>query len=142
MPKFLKFIAVLVVLGALAVDPSSVSAQRIGNPSATTAAVTGTVTTNGAAVISLATAPRISVQVDTVSGVANTSNTVVTIDESVDGSNWVSTGKSITIANTGTTAAHCVSNWTDIASLNWRFNIQNGALAAVTNTVTITLYRK
>jgi len=80
--------------------------------------------------------------VGTVSGAANTSNTVITIDESVDGSNWVSTGKSITIANTGTTTAYCVSNWTDIASVNWRFNIQNGALAGVTNSVTITPYRK
>ena len=137
------FCAVIIAIALLAflLLPMPASAG-LGNPSSTTVAVNGTVTTNGVAVLSLEDTTVVSVHLVSSSSAANTSNTVISIDESTDGSNWKSTGKTMTIANTGTTAVNCVSNWTDVASRQWRFNIQNGALDGVTNTVVITPFKK
>lgn len=114
----------------------------LGNPSATSVAVNGTVTTNDVAQVSLEDSSSLSVHLVTTSSAANTSNTVISIDQSTDGTNWKSTGKTMTIANTGTTAANCVSNWTGLADRQWRFNVENGALSGVTNTVVITPFKK
>ncbi len=114
----------------------------LGNPSSTTVVVNGTVTTNDVAQVSLEDSSSVSVHVVTTSSAANTSNTVISIDQSTDGTNWKSTGKTITIANTGTTAANVVSNWTGLADRQWRFNVENGALSGVTNTVVITPFKK
>ena len=136
MKKISPFLVLFVL--ALFVFALPVSAQ-LGNPATPVNAVSvaGTVTTNAVGAIELGNAKYIAVQLVTVSGAANTSNTVVTIDRSVDGSNWVSSYSTITLANTGTTTANCVSNYTAQGDAKWRFNVQNGALAAVTNTISI-----
>ena len=144
MPKFLKFIAVLGVLGALALNPSTVSAQRIGNSSTPVNAlvVMGGVTTAAVAQVDLTGSSAVAVQLTSVSGVANTSNTIVTVDRSLDGSNWVTGYSTLTLANTGTTTANCISNYTVGADAYWRLNVQNAGLAAVSNTITIKVNRK
>jgi hypothetical protein len=139
MKKFTEVVAAsLLAVFAIAflVVPMPAQAQ-LGNPATTTAAINGTVTSNGVATASLAQSTVASVQLTSVSSAANTSNTVVSIDQRVGAGSWVSTGKTMTIANTGTTAVNCVSNWTGLADAEWRLNVQNGALDGVTNTVTL-----
>ena len=81
-----------------------------------------------------------SVPLLTVSGTTGTSNTVVTIQQSVDGQNWI-TSRTMQIANTGTVQAQCISNFTGLAESIWRFHVSNlqtgGAGVLVTNTVSI-----
>jgi competence protein ComGC len=134
----LVLIAVIGLLGALMLPMLATTAHaQLGNPGSLTATVNGTVTTNGIGTISLKSSSMVSLQLTTVSDAANTSNTVVSIDNRVGSGAWVSTGKTMTIANTGTTSATCVSNWTGLADAEWRINVQNGAVAGVTNTVSV-----
>ena len=131
-------IAIMCVLTVLTLTQFTPTAHaQLGNPGSLTATVNGTVTTNGIGTISLKSSSMVSLQLTTVSDAANTSNTVVSIDNRVGSGAWVSTGKTMTIANTGTTSATCVSNWTGLADAEWRINVQNGAVAGVTNTVSV-----
>jgi hypothetical protein len=123
--------------------PAQLFAQSgLGNPGTISATVNGTATSTGAGTIPLSQSKSVSVQLTTVSSAANTSNTVVSFDQRVGSGAWVSTGKTMTIANTGTTSASCVSNWVDLADAEWRVNVQNGAVSGVTNTVTIGYHLK
>jgi Tfp pilus assembly protein PilE len=136
-------IAIMAVLTVLTLTQFTPNAQaQLGNPGSLSATVNGTVTSNGVGTIPLANASKVSVQLTTVSDAANTSNTVVSLDSRVGAGAWVSTGKTMTIANTGTTSATCVSNWVDLADAEWRVNVQNGAVAGVTNTVIIRYHLK
>ena len=149
MKKFLftlaQILGVLVIIALLAflLVPVPAEAQSgLGNPGSLTATINGAVTTNNVGTISLANASKVSLQLTTASDAANTSNTVVSIDNRVGSGAWKSTGKTMTIANTGTTSATCVSNWVDLADAEWRVNVENGAVAGVTNTVTIRYHLK
>ena len=110
---------------------------QLGNPGSFTAAINGTVTSNGVGTVSLASSTVASIQLTSVNTTANTSNTVLSIDGRVGSGAWVSTGRTMTLANTGTTSASCVSNFTAVADAEWRLNVQNAGLDTVTNAVTI-----
>jgi len=131
-------------LCVLCVSVVPVRAERIGNPSAPVNAlvVVGGVTTAAVGQVDLTGVNNVAVQLISVSGVANVSNTVVTIDRSLDGVNWVTGYSTLTLANTGTTTANCISNYTVGADAAWRLNVQNAALAGVTNTITVRVNRK
>ena len=136
--------AVLLLTAVFCLLSPASQAQRIGNPATTVNAlvVTGGVTTSAVAQVDLTGSSAVAVQLISVSGVANTSNTIVTIDRSIDGSNWVTGYSTLTLANTGTTTANCISNYTVGADGYWRLNVQNAGLAAVTNTITVRINKK
>ena len=147
MKKFFK--GLIMVAATLSVVVSVHAQATIGGPltgnalyaPVTALVVPGAVTTSAVAIANIQGAKYVGVQVVSKSGAANLSNTVVTIDRSIDGSNWVTGYTTITLANTGTTSANCISNYNPASDALWRFNVQNGSLAVVTNTVTITINR-
>jgi hypothetical protein len=114
---------------------------QLGNPSTVinAAAINGTASTTATA--SVANASTIGLQLRTVSGAANTSNTTVTVSESIDGTYYVDK-YTWTVANTGTTAVNATTNLTAGGMSLWKFTAANGAVDGVTNTVTIKLNKK
>jgi hypothetical protein len=85
-------------------------------------------------------ASEISVHLISVAAAANTSNTTVTIDRSLDGVTWQTGARSMTLANAGTTTVNVISNFSKFGENYWRFNLGNTATnggTLVTNTVTI-----
>ena len=106
--------------------------------------VTQATTVSSAAIVNIQGSKYCGVQVVSKSDVANTSNTVVVIDRSIDGVNYVTGYSTITLANTGTTTANCISNYSPLSDCWWRFSVQNTATnagALVTNTVSVFLNR-
>ena len=126
-------------LAAQAVEPT------LPTPTPPQTPVSARLVVGGTAVAQVGTcyvgnAKEASVHLISVSGIANTSNTVVTIDRSLDGVTWETGARSLTIANTGTTTVNVISNFAKFAENYWRFNLSNTATnggVLTTNTVTI-----
>lgn len=137
MKKFFSLIAV----AALAV---TVQAENVGLGVGAPTKILSAVAVNGAATstvtntVLIANATKFAIQLSSVSIAANTSNTTLTINRTVDGSNWISFGTMV-LANTGTTTASCISNFTGQADVQLQFILSNGALAGVTNTVSASI---
>jgi hypothetical protein len=132
----------LIAVLFIGIGPSAEA--QLGSPSTPVdaVAINGTVTTSAVASVSLDNASTIALQARTASSGANVSNTVITINESVDGTYYSGTKFTWTITNTGTTAVNAMTNLTAGAMKYWRFNIENGAVDGVTNTVTIKVDKK
>ena len=103
--------------------------------------VNGAVTTSAVTTVQVQGAKYVGFQLTSSNKTANVSNTVVTIDRSIDGVNWVNGTISVQLANTGTVQANCISNFNPQTDGVWRLNVQNGALAGVTNWVGVTVNR-
>lgn len=100
---------------------------------------------SSAATISLEGSSQIAVQLVASNNAANASNTVATIDRSVDGINWVTGYSTITLANGGTLTTTCISNYTVGADGFWRLSVTNQAVqssATLSNTCVIRVNKK
>ena len=147
MKKFgiLGLISVTVI--ALIAVPGA-QAQRIGNPATpvnlVSLNVSNSFATNYVATVDVSDVNLVSAQLIVSNTAASTSNTVVTIDRSVDGVNWVTGWKTITIANAGTTTTSCISNFTALADRYWRLSLSSDVLSntACTNFVSVKINKK
>ncbi len=122
---------ITVIALAVAVQAENVGIG-VGSPSSITVSVPGGITGTTTGIFNVANATKYAIAVTSTSNVANLSNTVVTVQRTVDGVNWLALS-TITIANTGSTTAHCISNYTGQADVQLRVFVDSGALAAVTN---------
>lgn len=104
----------------------------VGSPDGFTVIVPGGITGTKTGIFNVANATKFAIAVTSTSNVANLSNTTVTVQRTVDGVNWLALS-TITIANTGSTTAHCISNYTGQADVQLKVFVDSGALATVTN---------
>lgn len=140
MKKVITIAAVLAiaVVGLLGLAP--VAEAELGNPSQPIANLTviGQTATNNIVALEFPRAATVGIQIDTVSGAANTSNLILNIDTKIgNGTNWVTGWSALTNVATGTTLKSTVNSVT-IGARQWlRFSLTNEAAGTVTNTVNV-----
>ena len=130
MNKILTSIIAAVML-AVTVKAENVG-MGVGSPAGFTVIVPGGITGTTTGIFNISTATKFAIGVTSTSNVANTSNTTVTVQRTMDGVNWLALS-TISIANAGSTTVACISNYTGQADAQLRIFVDSGALAAVTN---------
>lgn len=124
--------SILVAVGlAVTVNAENVG-LGVGTPNGFTVNVPGGITGTTTGLFNVANATKFAIAVTSTSNVANLSNTTVTVQRTIDGVNWLALS-TITLANTGSTTAHCISNYTGQADCQLKVFVDSGALATVTN---------
>ena len=111
----------------------------IGTPSSFSQSVAPGITGTVTGQFTVADATKFAISITTTSAAACTSNTTVTVERSLDGNNWLAYS-TMKIANTGSTTAYCISNYTGQADVLIRCYVDNGMTNSgvlITNYVTV-----
>ena len=131
-----------VLLTPLLIDDAQ--AQGLGNPATVVSAtMTGTQVSTNNAVISAIRANTLGLQLTMTGATAAVTNAVVlTFDESLDGSTWKTSARTMSLVPTGTTAATCISNEVVKAVGYLRLATVSNANNATNCTVTLKAFAK